>query len=146
MTKVAIIMGSKSDMEIMKKAGDFLTDNQIENDIHVASAHRTPDKVHEIVNNPDYDIFIAAAGMAAHLPGVVASITEKPVIGVPINASLNGLDSLLAIVQMPPGVPVATVAINGAKNAGVLAMQILALSNPEIKERFLEFRRKQNQA
>ena len=78
MTKVAIIMGSKSDMEIMKKAGDFLSSYSIENDIHVASAHRTPAKVHDIVSNPDYDIFIAGAGMAAHLPGVVASLTSKP--------------------------------------------------------------------
>ncbi len=132
MNKVAILMGSQSDMEIMSKAEKVLTENGVSCDVFVASAHRNPEKVHEIVKNPIYSVFIAGAGMAAHLPGVVASLTEKPVIGVPINASLDGLDALLSIVQMPPGVPVASVAINGAKNAGVLALQILALNRPEL--------------
>ena len=132
MSKIAILMGSKSDMEIMKKAAAILTEYSIENDLFVASAHRNPERVKEIVTDPSYDVFIAGAGMAAHLPGVVASLTTKPVIGVPINASVQGLDALLAIVQMPPGIPVATVAINGAKNAGILAMQILAIKNEEI--------------
>tara|TARA_A100001011_G_C13841154_1_gene647001 strand:- start:120 stop:557 length:438 start_codon:yes stop_codon:yes gene_type:complete len=144
MTKVAILMGSESDMEIMKKAGDILTENGVENDIHVASAHRNPDRVREIVLDPSVDVFIAGAGMAAHLPGVIASLTTKPVIGVPINASMQGLDALLAIVQMPPGIPVATVAINGAKNAGILAMQYLSLKDTNIRLKLEEMRQNSN--
>jgi len=140
MAKIAILMGSASDMDIMKKGESFLIEMGVECDIFVASAHRNPEKVHEIVSNPDYDIFIAGAGMAAHLPGVVASITTKPVIGVPINASMDGLDALLSISQMPPGIPVATVAINGARNAAILAVQMLALSNKEFQEKMVQFR------
>ncbi|MBG91136.1 MAG: 5-(carboxyamino)imidazole ribonucleotide mutase [Actinobacteria bacterium] len=142
MNKVAIIMGSKSDLEIMQKAAQFLTEHGIQNEVFVASAHRTPQKVHDIAQDieANYDIVIAGAGLAAHLPGVMASLVTKPVIGVPINAAVNGLDSLLAIVQMPPGVPVATVAINGSKNAAILAMQILALKDPEVRKSFQEFR------
>ena len=123
MAKVMILMGSKSDMEIMKKASDFLLEHNIENNIEVASAHRNPEKVHTIAKDVEqnYDVVIAGAGMAAHLAGVMASLVTKPVIGVPINASLNGLDSLLSTSQMPPGIPVATVAINGSKNAAILA-------------------------
>ena len=144
MNKVIIVMGSKSDMDIMKKAETFLNDQGIGCEIHVASAHRTPDKLHKILEKDNYEVVIAGAGMAAHLPGVVASITPKPVIGVPIKSSLDGLDALLAIVQMPPGVPVATVAINGAKNAGILAMQILAVGDSEIKQKFDAFRKEQS--
>ena len=144
MNKVIIVMGSKSDMEIMKKAETFLNDHQIGCEIHVASAHRTPEKLHKILEKDNFEIVIAGAGMAAHLPGVVASLTNKPVIGVPINASFQGLDALLAIVQMPPGIPVATVAVNGAKNAGILAMQILAVGDAEIKEKFNAFRQDQS--
>jgi 5-(carboxyamino)imidazole ribonucleotide mutase len=140
MGKVAILMGSKSDLEIMTKAQVFLTEHGVDSDVHVASAHRNPDKVHAIVNDPAYDVFIAGAGMAAHLPGVVASITIKPVIGVPINASLDGMDALLAIVQMPPGIPVATVAINGAKNAAILAMQFLAQKENSVAKSLQDFR------
>ena len=140
MGKVAILMGSKSDLEIMTKAQVFLSEYGVESDIHVASAHRNPDKVHAIVNDDSYDVFIAGAGMAAHLPGVVASLTIKPVIGVPINASLDGMDALLAIVQMPPGIPVATVAINGAKNAAILAMQFLAQKDSSVAKSLREFR------
>lgn len=147
MIKVAIVMGSKSDMDIMKKAADFLSEQGIQSELFVASAHRTPKKVHDIANRVEkgeFNIVIAGAGMAAHLPGVMASLTSKPVIGVPIKSTLNGLDALLAIVQMPPGIPVATVAINGAKNAGILAMQILALTDPAIHTKFLAFRAHQS--
>ena len=146
MGKVMIMMGSKSDMDIMQKAADFLTSQDIESRIEVASAHRNPDKVHQLAQeiNANYDVVIAGAGMAAHLAGVLASLTVKPVIGVPIKASLDGLDSLLSISQMPPGIPVATVAINGAKNAGILAMEILALSNESIHHKLIEFRKQMN--
>ncbi len=142
MSKVAILMGSKSDMDIMKKAEDFLTENGIACTVHVASAHRTPEKVHAIAQGieAEYDAVIAGAGMAAHLAGVLASLTTKPVIGVPISASLNGLDSLLSTSQMPPGIPVATVAINGAKNAAILAMQIIALKDKSVHEKLVKFR------
>lgn len=143
MPKVAIMMGSQSDLALMEKAADFLKEQGIDFTVFIASAHRTPEKVQEIARQieSDYDIVIAGAGMAAHLPGVVAGLVTKPVIGVPINASsLQGMDALLAIVQMPTGIPVATVAVNGAKNAGILAMQILALKDPLIQERFQQFR------
>ena len=147
MPKIAIIMGSKSDLDIMNKAHDFLTEQDIESEVIVASAHRNPEKVHKIAQDVEKncDVVIAGAGMAAHLAGVMASLTIKPVIGVPINASLNGLDSLLSVAQMPPGIPVATVAINGAKNAAILAMEILALSHPDIKEKLITFRDSFNQ-
>ena len=143
MAKVIIIMGSKSDLEIMNKGADFLKEHGIECEVHVASAHRTPDKVHEIAKKveAECDAVIAGAGMAAHLPGVMASLVTKPVIGVPVDSSpLNGMDSLLAIVQMPPGIPVATVAVNGAKNAAILAMQIIALKDPVINKKYQAFR------
>lgn len=142
MSKVMIMMGSKSDMDIMKKAQDFLTEVGVESRIEVASAHRNPERVHNISKEveQDYDVVIAGAGMAAHLAGVMASLVTKPVIGVPINASLNGLDSLLSVSQMPPGIPVATVAINGAKNAAILALEIMALSSNELKEKLIAFR------
>lgn len=147
MPKVAIIMGSKSDAEIMKKAEDFLSEHKINFETVVASAHRNPEKVQALAKRfeTECDVVIAAAGMAAHLPGVMASLVTIPVIGVPINASLQGLDSLLAIVQMPPGIPVATVGINGSKNAAILAMEIIALSNSDAKASLLEFRKKQSQ-
>ncbi|MBA94720.1 MAG: 5-(carboxyamino)imidazole ribonucleotide mutase [Rickettsiales bacterium] len=142
MANVMIMMGSKSDMEIMKKAQDLLSSYDIKSTIEVASAHRNPERVHNIAKDVEdnYDIVIAGAGMAAHLAGVMASLVTKPVIGVPINASLNGLDSLLSVSQMPPGIPVATVAINGSKNAAILAMEILALSNADIKQKLISLR------
>jgi 5-(carboxyamino)imidazole ribonucleotide mutase len=145
MCKVAIIMGSKSDLPIMQKAADFLKEQNIQSQVFIASAHRTPKKVKTIAEEieTDYDCVIAGAGMAAHLPGVIASLVTKPVIGVPINASaLNGLDALLAIVQMPSGIPVATVAVDGAKNAAILAMQILSLKDKAICEKYQQFRKK----
>jgi len=138
MPKVAIIMGSKNDMSIMSKAKDVFDEFGIDCEVFVASAHRTPEKVHDIAQDisANYDLVISAAGMAAHLGGVLASLTIKPVIAVPISSSpLKGMDSLLSTVQMPPGIPVATVAIDGAKNAAILAMQIMALYHPNIKEK-----------
>jgi len=135
--KVSIIMGSTSDLPIMEKAAQVLDEFKIPFEINALSAYRTPEKVEEFAQNA-YDkgirVIIAGAGMAAHLPGVIAALTPIPVIGVPINASLDGLDAALSIMQMPPGIPVATVSINGAKNAGILAAQILATDNKEIFE------------
>lgn len=132
---VSIIMGSTSDWPVMKKAANFFEDMEIPFEVNALSAHRTPEKVEEFAknaNNKGVKVIIAGAGMAAHLPGVIAAMTPIPVIGVPIKASLDGLDSLLAIVQMPPGIPVATVAINGALNAGILAAQMLATNDTEL--------------
>ncbi len=141
--KVSIIMGSTSDLTVMKKAADFLNDLEIPFEINALSAHRTPAQVEEFAKNAEargVEVIIAAAGMAAHLPGVIASMVKIPVIGVPINASLDGLDALLAIVQMPPGIPVATVGINGAQNAGILAAQILATGDTELADRVANFK------
>lgn len=143
MAKVAIIMGSKSDLEIMRKAETFLSEQNIYCEVFIASAHRTPKKVQGICERieTEFDVVIAGAGMAAHLPGVVAAYTTKPIIGVPIDSSpIQGMDSLLSIVQMPPGIPVATVAVNGAKNAGILAFQILSLTDPSLRQQFAQFR------
>ena len=141
--QVSIIMGSTSDLPVMKKAAGFLNDMKIPFEINALSAHRTPAEVEEFAKNAEprgIKVIIAAAGMAAHLPGVIASMVKIPVIGVPINASLDGLDSLLAIVQMPPGIPVATVGIDGAENAGILAAQILATADKELAERLAKFK------
>jgi 5-(carboxyamino)imidazole ribonucleotide mutase len=132
---VSIIMGSTSDLPVMEKAAKFLDEMEIPFELNALSAHRTPEKVEAFAKgayNRGIRVIIAGAGMAAHLPGVIAAMTPMPVIGVPIKASLDGLDSLLAIVQMPPGIPVATVGINGALNAGILAAQILATGDTEI--------------
>lgn len=136
--KVAIIMGSKSDADVMNGASDALTDFGVEQEMFVISAHRNPRAVFEFATTAEekgFEVIIAGAGMAAHLPGVIAGLTPLPVIGVPTkSAALQGLDSLLSIVQMPPGVPVATVAIDGAKNAGILAAQILSVKYPDLRE------------
>ena len=135
---VSIIMGSTSDWKVMEKAATLLNDLEIPFEINALSAHRTPEKVEEFSKNAEsrgIKIIIAAAGMAAHLPGVIAAGTTLPVIGVPINATLDGMDSLLAIVQMPPGIPVATVGINGSLNAALLAVQMLSLGDKEIAEK-----------
>lgn len=134
--QVSIIMGSTSDMPVMEAAAKFLNDMKIPFEINALSAHRTPEAVEKFAKNAEGNgikAIIAAAGMAAHLPGVIASMTTLPVIGVPINASLSGLDALLAIVQMPPGIPVATVGVNGGLNAGILAAQIIAQSDERVK-------------
>ena len=140
---IGIIMGSNSDMDIMREAADVLDKLGIAYEITVASAHRDPDKVSTFARNAvqKYKCIIAGAGKAAHLPGVIAGQTTLPVVGVPIKTSdLGGLDSLLSIVQMPKGVPVATVAINGAQNAGILAAQILALSDPQIARAVADYK------
>ena len=140
---VSIIMGSTSDLPVMKKAADILNEMKIPFEINALSAHRTPEEVEHFAKNAEgrgIKVIIAAAGMAAHLPGVIASMTKIPVIGVPIKASLDGLDALLAIVQMPPGIPVATVGIDAAQNAGILAAQILATADTELASRLGEFK------
>jgi len=131
--KVLIICGSESDLNITKKAEEVLKDNKIPYELKVASAHREPDKVKDIVKKSDADVFIAVAGLSAALPGFIASITDKPVIGVPVNVKLDGLDALLSMMQMPSGVPVATVGIDNAKNAAHLAIRILKLKYPKLK-------------
>ena len=135
---VCIVMGSDSDAEVMRQACAALDEAGVAYEMKVASAHRSPERTREVVTDADRDgaaVFIAGAGMAAHLPGVVASFTTKPVIGVPLaGSSLQGLDALLAVVQMPPGIPVATVAIGGARNAGVLAAQIIALGDAALAD------------
>jgi 5-(carboxyamino)imidazole ribonucleotide mutase len=141
--KVSIIMGSTSDLPVMEAAAKFLNDMQIPFEINALSAHRTPEKVEEFsrsARDRGIRVIIAAAGMAAHLPGVIAAMTTLPVIGVPIKATLEGLDSLLAIVQMPPGIPVATVGINGAQNAAILAAEILATSDNDLHQKMVKFK------
>ena len=141
--QVSIIMGSTSDLPVMKKAAEFLNEMKIPFEINALSAHRTPAEVEQFAKNAEsrgIKVVIAAAGMAAHLPGVIASMTKIPVIGVPIKASLDGLDSLLAIVQMPPGIPVATVGIDAAQNAGILAAQIIAVADNELSSRLADFK------
>lgn len=141
---VCIIMGSDSDAPVMLEACAALDEAGVPYEMKVASAHRSPERTATIVTEGERDgaaVFIAGAGMAAHLPGVVASLTTRPVIGVPLSGSaLQGLDALLAIVQMPPGIPVATVAIGGARNAGILAAQIIATADAELAARLREKR------
>jgi 5-(carboxyamino)imidazole ribonucleotide mutase len=143
--KVSIIMGSTSDLPIMEEAAKILNDFKIPFEINALSAHRTPDKVMDFAKNAynrGIRVIIAGAGGAAHLPGVIAALTPLPVIGVPIKASisLDGWDSILSIVQMPPGIPVATVGLNGAQNAGILAVQILATSDSKLLEQLVAFK------
>jgi len=141
--RVSIIMGSTSDLGVMEAAAKVLDEFEIPFEINALSAHRTPEAVEIFAKNAKsrgIQVIIAAAGMAAHLPGVIAAMTTLPVIGVPINASLNGWDSLLAIVQMPPGIPVATVAVNGAQNAGILAAQIIALGDQQLAKKLDTFK------
>lgn len=135
MPKVAVVIGSKSDEELGKKAIETLEEYGIDADFQTISAHRDPEKLDAYVRRSDAEVFIAIAGLAAALPGVIASKTLRPVIGVPKEAKLGGLDSLLSIVQMPPGVPVATVGIDNVKNAAILAAEILALKYPEINSK-----------
>ena len=140
---VSILMGSTSDLPVMEKAAKVLDDMEIPFEINALSAHRTPDKVESFAREAagrGIKVIIAGAGMAAHLPGVIAAMTPMPVIGVPIKATMEGLDSLLSIVQMPPGIPVATVGINGAQNAGILAAQILAAGDQKIYKKTVEFK------
>ena len=141
--KVSIIMGSTSDLPIMEKAAKVLDEFEIPFEMSALSAHRTPDEVAEFAKGAEergIKVIIAAAGMAAHLGGVIASMTTLPVIGVPIKSSLDGMDALLAIVQMPPGIPVATVGINAGQNAAILAIQMLALNDKALAEKFAAFK------
>jgi len=140
---VSIIMGSTSDLPVMEKAAQVLNDFCIPFEINALSAHRTPEEVEKFAKGAasrGIKVIIAAAGMAAHLPGVIASMTPLPVIGVPIKASLEGLDSIFSILQMPPGIPVATVGVNAAQNAGILATQILATGNDEIMKEVTNYK------
>ena len=144
--KVSIIMGSTSDLPIMEQAARLFDEFEIPFEINALSAHRTPDQAMDFAKNA-YDrgirVIIAGAGGAAHLPGVIAALTPLPVIGVPIKASISidGWDSILSILQMPPGIPVATVGLDGARNAGILAVQILATSDPVLLEKMKKFKR-----
>lgn len=142
--KVAILMGSKSDLEVVKPAYEILKTFGIQAEMRVMSAHRTPEQAKEFSSSAKengYGVIICAAGKAAHLAGVVAAYTTLPVIGIPVKSStLDGLDSLLSTVQMPPGIPVATVAVDGAKNAGLLAVQILAVSDSNLSAKLVQFK------
>src|SRR2546425_8838241 len=152
MPRVAILAGSKSDLPVLDPCLQTLTELGIEHETHVMSAHRSPVKVQQFAADAadnGFEVIIAAAGMAAHLPGVGAAITRLPVIGVPIasgNHGVSGVDAFLSIVQMPPGVPVACVAINGAKNAALLAAAILALKHASVRRALEEFRQEQSSA
>ncbi len=140
---VSIIMGSTSDLPVMEKAAQILNDFRIPFEINALSAHRTPEEVEKFAKGAakrGIKVIIAAAGMAAHLPGVIASMTPLPVIGVPIKASLEGLDSIFSILQMPPGIPVATVGVNSAQNAGILAAQIIGTGNEEILNEVIKYK------
>jgi 5-(carboxyamino)imidazole ribonucleotide mutase len=141
---VGIIMGSDSDLPVMKEAAKLLDEFEVEYELTVVSAHRTPDRLYDYAEKAEekgIDVIIAGAGGAAHLPGMTAAVSNLPVIGVPVKTSkLSGLDSLYSIVQMPPGVPVATVAINGAKNAALLAVQILSRKDPKLNEKHRKYR------
>jgi 5-(carboxyamino)imidazole ribonucleotide mutase len=140
---VSIIMGSTSDLPVMEKAAEILNNFRIPFEMNALSAHRTPEEVESFAKNAQargIKVIIAAAGMAAHLPGVIASMTPVPVIGVPIKASLEGLDSIFSILQMPPGIPVATVGVNAAQNAGILAAQILATGDKTLLAEVVKYK------
>ena len=150
MKKVGIIMGSKSDLPIMQDAIDILNEFDIESEVNIVSAHRTPNKMFNYASKAKekgINVIIAGAGGAAHLPGMVASITTLPVIGVPIKSrnSIDGWDSVLSILQMPNGVPVATVALDGAKNAGILAAQIIGLNDNNVAKKLIDYKSKLQQ-
>lgn len=146
MVNISIIIGSNSDKELGDRAAKILDDFDITYDLEVISAHRNPIKLTRFVKESPAKVFITIAGLAAALPGAVAAQTIKPVIGVPKNVKLGGLDSLLSIVQMPTGVPVATVGIDGSKNAALLAIEILALQDIELANKLQEYREKQNKS
>jgi 5-(carboxyamino)imidazole ribonucleotide mutase len=145
MSKVGIIMGSKSDLPVMQDAIAILNDFGIETEVDIVSAHRTPDKLYDYAKNAHtkgISVIIAGAGGAAHLPGMVASMSPLPVIGVPVKSrnSIDGWDSVLSILQMPGGVPVATVALDGAQNAGILAAQIIGSTNIAVQEKVIQYK------
>jgi len=141
--KVSIIMGSTSDLQVMQKAAEFFDEMKIPFEMQALSAHRTPAEVEKFAKGAKergIQVIIAAAGMAAHLPGVIASMTTVPVIGVPIKSTLGGMDALLAIVQMPPGIPVATVGIDASLNAAILAAQILSVADEDLQSKLADFK------
>ena len=145
MKKVAIVMGSSSDLRVMEEAARVLSELNIDCEVDIVSAHRTPEKMFEFAktaHEKGVNVIIAGAGGAAHLPGMIASITPLPVIGVPVKSSnsIDGWDSVLSILQMPAGVPVATVALDGARNAGILAAQILGAHDEDIRQRIIDFK------
>ncbi|MBS1534156.1 MAG: 5-(carboxyamino)imidazole ribonucleotide mutase [Bacteroidetes bacterium] len=151
MSKVAIVMGSQSDLPVMQEAIDILKSFDITTEVDIVSAHRTPEKLVDFsttAHQKGIRVIIAGAGGAAHLPGMVASMSPLPVIGVPIKSSnsIDGWDSVLSILQMPGGVPVATVALNGAKNAGILAAQIIGASNPEVLQKIIDYKQSLKEA
>jgi 5-(carboxyamino)imidazole ribonucleotide mutase len=140
---VSIIMGSTSDLPVMEKAAEILNNFRIPFEMNALSAHRTPEEVEKFAKNAEargIKVIIAAAGMAAHLPGVIAAMTPLPVIGVPIKATLEGLDSIFSILQMPPGIPVATVGVNAAQNAGILAAQIIATGDKALMTKVVKYK------
>jgi 5-(carboxyamino)imidazole ribonucleotide mutase len=137
--KVTVLVGSRSDLELAEKVRARLASLEVPCEVHVASAHRTPEKVDRLARDPETDVFVAMAGLSAALPGTVAARTLKPVIGVPLHRGL-GLDSLLSVVQMPPGIPVAAVGLDATENAALLAAQILALRYPEVGPRLERYR------
>lgn len=141
--KVSIIMGSTSDLDVMSKAAQLLDEFKIPFEMNALSAHRTPEEVEIFAKSAlkrGIKVIIAGAGMAAHLPGVIAAMTPLPVIGVPIKASLEGFDAIMSILQMPPGIPVATVAVNGALNAGILAVQIMAAGDETLMKAMIDYK------
>ncbi len=138
---ITIIAGSESDSELITKVEKVLEEFGAEYESHIASAHRTPEKLKEIIKASDADVFIGIAGLSAALPGAIASYTIKPVIGLPRDVKLSGLDSFLSMAQMPPGVPVATVGVDNAKNAAFLALEILATKNESLKSQLKEYRK-----
>jgi 5-(carboxyamino)imidazole ribonucleotide mutase len=143
MVGVLIITGSKSDIEIAKNAGNVLNEFGVSHKIEICSAHRNPEKLESIVKGSDARVFIGIAGLSAALPGAIASKTTKPVIGVPVNVKLDGLDALLSIMQLPPGIPVGTVGIDNGKNAALLAVSILSLSDKKLSKKLDDYRKKQ---
>jgi len=140
MQKVLILMGSKNDLPVAEKGTPILKSFGIGYDIAVASAHRTPKRVEELVTKSDADVFIAIAGVSAALPGVVASMTTKPVIGVPVSGAVN-LDAILSVIQMPPGIPVAAVGLDRGDNAALLAIEMMSIANPELSKKMVEYRK-----
>ncbi len=139
--KILVVMGSKSDSRVAEKVTSVLDEFGVEYDVEIASAHRNPKKVEELAKK-NYEVFIAIAGLSAALPGVIASHTIKPVIGVPVSAKLGGIDALISMAQLPPGVPVATVGIDNGKNAALLAIEILALKDEELRKKLEEYKKK----
>ncbi len=142
-SKVSIIMGSTSDLDVMTKAARILDEFEVPFEMNALSAHRTPEEVEKFAKNAKargIKVIIAGAGMAAHLPGVIAAMTPLPVIGVPIKATLEGFDSIFSILQMPPGIPVATVAVDGAMNAAILAAQMIATGDEDLMKKIIEYK------